>query len=70
MDFVEPGCSFIFVRKLTMEVIEKAIHPYTEDNFYWLKLHHFSTSIESDMFDKLQEDQNKLYDSLDLDKSL
>jgi hypothetical protein len=67
MDFLEPGCPFIIVRKLTMEVIEKAIHAHTQDDAYWLKLHHFSGSIESDMFDKLQEDQDKLDDSFDID---
>jgi len=66
MDFLEPGCPFIIVRKLTMEVIEKAIDPYTQDNAYWLKLHHFSGSIKSDMFKKLQEDQDKAHDSFDI----
>lgn len=66
MDFLEPGCPFIIVRKLTMEIIEKAIDAHTQDNAYWLKLHHFSGSIESDMFKKLQEDDDKLYDSLDI----
>ena len=63
MDFLEPGCPFIIVRKLTMEVIEKAINAHTQDDAYWLKLHHFAESIESDMFKKLQEDQDKKYDS-------
>ncbi len=62
MDFLEPGCPFIIVRKLTMEVIEKAIHAHTQDNAYWLKLHHFSGSITSDMFKKLQEDEDKAHD--------
>ena len=34
VDFLEPGCPFIIVRKLTMEVIEKAIHAHTQDNAY------------------------------------
>jgi hypothetical protein len=67
MDFLEPGCPFIIVRKLTMEVIKKAIHAHTQYDAYWLKLHHFSGSIETDMFDKLQEDQDKLHDSFDID---
>jgi hypothetical protein len=67
MDFLGPGCPFIIVRKLTMEVIEKAIHAHAQYDAYWLKLHHFSVSIESGMFDKLQEDQDKLYDSFDID---
>ena len=57
MDFLEPGCPSIIVRKLTMEVIEKAIHGHTQDNAYWLKLHHFSACIKSDMFNELQEDE-------------
>jgi hypothetical protein len=66
-NFIEPGYPFIIVRKLTMEIIEKAIHDHTRDNAYWLKLHHFSGSIDSDMFDKLQEDQDKLHNSFDVD---
>ena len=66
MDFLEPGCPFIIVRKLTIEVIEKAIHAHTQDNAYWLKLHHFSESIKSDMFNELQEDQDKADDYSDI----
>ena len=67
MDFLEPGCPFIIVRKLTVEVIEKAIDAHTQDDAYWLKLHHFSGSIKSHMFNKLQEDQYKAHDSFDVD---
>lgn len=67
MDFLGPGCPFIVVRKLTMEVIEKAIHAHTQDDAYWLKLHHFSESIESDMFNKLQEEEEKAYINLKID---
>ena len=49
-----------------MEVIEKAIHTHTQDNAYWLKLHHFSGSIKSDMFTQLQEDQENAQDSVDI----
>ena len=66
MDFLEPGCPFIIVRKLTIEVIEKEIHAHTQDNAYWLKLHHFSESIKSDMFNELQEDQDKADDYSDI----
>ena len=53
MVFLEPIYPFIIVGKLIMEVIKKAIHAHTQDNAYWLKLHHFSGSIKSDMFKKL-----------------
>ena len=66
MDFLEPGCTFIIVKKLTMEVIGKAIHAHTQNNPYWLKLYHFSGSIKSDMFNKLQEDQDKAKDSFNI----
>ena len=61
MDFLEPGCPFVIVRELTMEVIEKAIHAHAQDNAYWLKLHHFSGNITNDMFEKLQENENEDY---------
>ena len=66
MDCLEPGCPFIIVKKLTIEVIEKVIHAHTQDNAYWLKLHHFSGSIKSDMFNKLQKDQDKTDDYFDI----
>ena len=66
MDFLESSCPFIIVRNLTMEVIEKAIHAHTQDYAYWLKLHNFSRSLKSDMFNKLQEDQDKAHDSFDI----
>ena len=53
MDFLEPGCPFIVVKKLTMEVVEEAIYAHTQGNAYWSKLHHFSRSIKSDIFNKL-----------------
>jgi len=59
MDFVEAGCPFIIVRKLTMDLIEKAIHGHLHTDAYWLKLHHFAADISNDMFDKLQKDQDK-----------
>jgi hypothetical protein len=39
-----------------MEVTEKAIHDHIPDDAHWLKLHHFSRSIDSNMFDKLKKD--------------
>ena len=67
MDFLEPNCPFIIIRKLTVEVIEKAIRAHTQDNAYWLKLHHFLESLKSDMFNKSQEDQDTAYDSFNID---
>lgn len=65
MDFLEPGYPFIIDRKLTMEVIKKAIHSDTQDDAYWLKLDHFSVSIKNDIFKKLQEDEDKAYAPFD-----
>ena len=64
MDFLEPGYPFIIVRKLIMEVTEKAIHAHTQNDVYWLKLYNFSGSIQSDMFNNLQEDHAN--DSIDI----
>ena len=56
MDFLEPGCPFITVRKLTMEVIQEAIKAYINDKpeGYWLKLYHFATNIDIAIFNQLQ----------------
>ena len=55
MDFLEPGCPFITVRKLTMEVIQEAIKAYINDKpeGYWLKLYHFATNIDITVFNQL-----------------
>jgi hypothetical protein len=36
-DFLSPGDPMIIVRKLTKEVVEKAIEAYAEDEAYYLK---------------------------------
>jgi len=59
MNFLEPGCLFIIVRKLTMKIIEKVINAYLQNDAYWLKLDNFSTNIDNDMFNRLQKDQDK-----------
>ena len=38
-DFLSPGDPMIIVRKLTKEVIEKAIQVYAENNKYYLKFY-------------------------------
>ena len=59
-NFLPPGEPMIIVRKLTIEVIEEAIQAYAEHaDGYWLKLHHFASSIGLDGFDKLQEYQDE-----------
>jgi len=59
----------IIVRKLTMEIIQEAIQAYAEDeDVYWLKLHHFASSIGLDRFDKLQKYQDE--EDIKFDKEL
>ena len=60
-NFLPPGEPMIIVRKLTMEVIQEAIEAYAgeDDNGYWMKLHHFASSIGLDVFDKLQKSQDE-----------
>jgi hypothetical protein len=41
MNYSEPGCPFIIVKKLTKEIISEAIEAYASDEAYWLKLYHF-----------------------------
>ena len=69
-NFSEPSDPFIIVRKLTKEIIEEAVKAYAKDDVYWLKLHHFSGLIQSDIFNKLQEDQDKADDAFSLKRIL
>ena len=55
-NFLPPGEPMIIVKKLTMEIIEEAIQAYAKHrDGYWLKLHHFASFIEPDVFDKLEK---------------
>jgi hypothetical protein len=68
-NFLPPGEPMIIVKKLTMEVIEEAIQAYTkDDDGYWLKLHHFASFIEPDVFDKLEKSEDQRL--IELDKEL
>jgi len=68
-NFLSPGEPMIIVRKLTMEIIQEAIQAYAEDeDVYWLKLHHFASSIGLDRFDKLQKYQDE--EDIKFDKEL
>ena len=46
-DFLSPGDPMIIVRKLTKEVVEKAIEAYAEDEAYYLKLYAANLDIKT-----------------------
>ena len=54
-DFLEAGCPFIIVKKLTKEVIEQAIKSFAKDDAYWLKLHHLSTEFDISTLNTLRD---------------
>jgi hypothetical protein len=62
-DFAEPD-PVIIVRKLTKEIIARALEAYAEDDAYWLKLYQFSADINMDTFDKLQAEHRKYLEKL------
>lgn len=67
-DFSEPGDPFIIVRKLTKEIIEKAVKAHAEDDAYWLKFYHFAGEVDIAVFNKLQAEhieELKEWDELD-----
>jgi hypothetical protein len=65
MNYFEPGEPFIIVRQLTIKIVEEAIHAYAEtQDGYCLKLHHFATSIDPNVFKDL-EDKQKLQELQD-----
>ena len=57
LDYYGPGYPFIFVRKLTPEIIEQAVKAFAEDGGYWLKVYHFAGwdgAIDDSIFDQLK----------------
>ena len=68
-NFLLPGDLTIFVKELTIEVIEEAIQAYTKENDgYWIRLYHFASLIEPEVFDKLEESEDQGF--LELDEEL
>jgi len=68
-NFLPPGEPMIIGKKLTMEVIEEAIEAYAkDDDGYWLKLDHFASFIEAEVFDKLEKSEDLRF--FELDKEL
>ena len=52
-DFLSPGDPIIIVRKMTKEVIEKAIQAYAEGDAYYLKF--YAASLDTRTLDVLNE---------------
>ena len=50
-----PELLWIFIQKLTKEIIQEEIKAYIDDNpeGYWLKLYHFATDIDIVLFNQL-----------------
>jgi hypothetical protein len=53
-NFCNPRDFVIIVRRLTPEIIAETIKVYSEDDGFWLKLHHFVSEIDISVFDKLK----------------
>jgi hypothetical protein len=58
-NFSNPSDLVIVVRKLTQEIITEALEAYAEDDAFWLKLHHFASTIDISVFDELQAEHIK-----------
>lgn len=61
VNFYGPGFPWIIVQKLTKEIIQEAIKAYIADKpeGYWLKLYHFATDIDIDVFNQIQAQEIK-----------
>jgi len=64
-DFLSPGEPIIIVKKMTKEVVEKAIQAYAEGNGYYLKFYaaHFDTKT-LDVLKNREIARNKFLDDL------
>lgn len=70
MNYFEPDYPFIIVKKLTKEIISKAIQAYAPDEAYWLKLYHFAGKVDTAVFNQLQAEHIEYLKELDkLDNS-
>lgn len=68
VNYFRPGHPFILVKKLTKDIIKKAVIAYAEDfDEYWLKLDHFASDINEGVFDELQAEYMK--NRIELDNS-
>ena len=72
VNFWEPGLPWVIVQKLTKEIIHEAIQAYKDarPNSYWLKLYYFATDIDIAIFDRLQAQEIKRADKLELQVGL
>lgn len=71
-DFLSPGDPMIIVRKLTKEVVEKAIQAYAEDQAYYLKFYaaDFDVKTLSVLNDRYIARSKFLDDLLEKDESI
>ncbi len=58
-DYLEAGSPLIIVKKLTYEIIEKAINDYAQDDAYWIKIYGLSTGEGSEMLNQLLDKSYK-----------
>ena len=66
MDYYGPGLPFIIVKRLTEKIIAETLEAYASENDgYWLKLHHFSNNIDTAVFDKLRAEHIEELKELD-----
>ena len=65
MNYFEPGYPFIIVKKLTKEIITKAIEAYASDDAYWLKVCHFAGKDDTVVFNQLQTEHIEYLKELD-----
>ena len=62
VNFYGPGLTWIFVKKLTKDVILEAVKAYMDDKpeGYWLKLYHFVYEIDPAIFNTLRDQEIKI----------
>jgi hypothetical protein len=64
-DFVSPGDPMIIVRKITKEVVQKAIEAYAEEDAYYLKFYAAEWDIKTlDVLKERYIARDKLLDEL------
>lgn len=61
--FMEPGCNYIVVKKLTPEIIEDTVRAFVEKNdAYWLKLFDIGSYLDIETLDRARDQFIAKYD--------
>ena len=61
-NFLQPGTPMVVIKKLTKDIVTKAIKTVAEGQGYWLKLCQFGDELDIAILNKLDAEQRKKWE--------